>query len=91
MKLYIKDNKIVKTIFSAGHGIEIPIKWADVVEMADDISYYIYEDWVKLYKNSQRMLDRKAELILKQESADGLADYEQQELDWILTMSETTE
>jgi len=80
MKLYIKDNKLIKTIFSAGYGTEIPIEWADVVEMTDDTSYYIYEDWVKLYKGSQMMLNRKIEL----ESIDGLTDDEQQELDWIL-------
>jgi len=83
MKLYIKDNKIIKTIFSAWYGTETPIEWADVVEMVDDTSYYIYEDWIKLYKDSQMMLNRKVALELKQESDDGLTIYEQQELDWM--------
>jgi len=80
MKLYIKDNKIIKTIFSAGYGTEISVEWADVVEMADDNSHYIYEDWVKLYKDSQMMIDRKSEL----EAITERTPMEQQELDYIL-------
>lgn len=80
MKVYIKDNKIVKTIMSAWYETETPIEWAEVVEMNDTLEHIIYENsQVKLYKESQAIQDRKTELEWKTE----LTESEQEELNYI--------
>lgn len=80
MKVFIEDNKIIKTIMDAYVGKEFEPEADEVLTVADSTDHMVYEGWeLKLYKDSQAILDRKAELEDKGE----LNEYEEQELEYI--------
>lgn len=81
IRVYIKDNKIVKTVNENYIDTEFAPEWATYQDIDMDImSHIVYEDnQVKLYKDSQLMQNRKVEL----ESIWEKDETQQKELDYI--------
>lgn len=82
IRVYIKDNAIVKTVNWPYIETEQSPEWSTYVDSDLLISdHIVYENGeIILYKNSQEMLSEKAEL----EAIEEKDEYQQEKLDYIM-------
>jgi len=85
MRVYIHENKVVKTVSNDYIASEyFDPSWTHIDSLLDVSAHIVFEDWVvKPYWESNARLSRKAELeaILER------TEQEQKELDYILSLS----
>lgn len=86
IRVYIKDNQIVKCVNEWYFDTEHAPEWATYQDLPFNINdHLVYEDdVVKLYKESNQIKERKKELEEKKEKT----EREKQELDYINSLLE---
>ena len=85
IRIYIKDNKIVKSVNTPYMDTHAWPIWATFIDSPFLITdHLVYEGWEIIpYKDSQEMIDEKATLEAIQERN----EFEQMKLDYILSLS----
>jgi hypothetical protein len=84
IRVYIKDDKIVKAVNQWFFDTEQAPEWATFVDVNFDISDYIAYEWgeVILYKDSTEYKELVSSLQAKKE----LTEEEQEQLDFLLSL-----